>query len=149
MNPDFRALEGTWMGAVQHRDRELLDRILDDQFICTAWSSAGELTTRDEYLASVGSAEFGCCDVAIDGVNLFGDTAVVRCRLECDCVFGQNSWRASFLVTDVWIRRGELWKAVSRHASVPLGEWSAIMSLRKGVSSAAPIDSARGRAEGA
>jgi len=128
MNPDFNELERTWIAAVQRQDKNFLNSLLDDAFVCTAWSSAGDLTTRDEYLASVESAEFGCCDLTVDDVQLLGDSAIVRCRLLCNCFFGERSWQASFLITDVWIRRGSAWKAVSRHASVPLGDWPALLS---------------------
>jgi hypothetical protein len=108
MNPDFNELERTWIAAVQRQDKNFLNGLLDEAFVCTAWSSAGDLTTRDEYLASV------------------------RCRLQCNCFFGERSWQASFLITDVWIRRGSAWKAVSRHASVPLGDWPALLSKLPG-----------------
>jgi ketosteroid isomerase-like protein len=123
MNPDFYALERDWMAAVQGRDTEKLEQILDPQFVCTSWSSVGELTSRREYLGSVGSAEFGCFEIAVDHVQQLGDTAVVRCELRCDCLLQEGRWNAAFLMTDVWIRRGDRWRAVSRHASVPLGQW--------------------------
>jgi ketosteroid isomerase-like protein len=119
---DFHDLERRWMGAVQTRDREALQNILDDGFVCTSWSSRGELTSRQEYLTSVDSAEFGCFTVSVDYVQDLGDTAVVRSHLQCDCMLDKQCWHASFLVTDVWLRRGDAWKAISRHASLPLGE---------------------------
>lgn len=123
MNPDFFALERDWMAAVQRRDTEKLEEILDPQFVCTSWSSVGELTSRQEYLGSVGSAEFGCFDISVDHVQQLGETAIVRCALRCDCLLQEGQWNAEFLVTDVWIRVGDGWRAVSRHASVPLGHW--------------------------
>ena len=128
MNPDFHDLERTWMGAVQRRDAEALGRILDDQFVCTSWSSDGALTTREEYLNSMDSAAFGGCTVSLDQVQMLESTAVVRCRLECECMIADRGWNAVFLVTDVWVRRGATWKAVSRHASVPVGEWQTLMT---------------------
>jgi hypothetical protein len=128
MNPDFLELERAWITAVQRRDTEALDQLLDQRFVCTSWSSDGALTSRAEYLGGIDSAAFGCCNVVVDSVQSFADTAVVRCRLKCECMIDSRTWNATFLVTDVWSRRGLLWKAVSRHASVPLSEWSSFES---------------------
>lgn len=149
MNPDFQQLERSWIGAVQRQDKHFLAQVLDDAFVCTAWSSAGELTTREEYLASLDLVEFRCCSVELDHVQMLSDCAVVRCRLQCDCIFGERSWSASFLVTDVWAMRGSVWRALSRHASVPLADWPTILTLSspKVSESAPPVDTYR--AEGA
>ena len=128
MSTDFHQLERGWMAAVQQQNTSALEQLLDERFVCTAWSSRGELTTRSEYLASVTEAVFGCFEVRVDHQHVVGDTAIVRCLLQCDCMLGDHSWRATFLVTDVWVRRGPEWKAVSRHASVPLGQWPSLFS---------------------
>ena len=131
MNTELQHLERQWMRAVQQQDTAFLEQLLDNQFVCTAWSSGGELTQREEYLAGVNVAEFGCFDVAVDHVQTIGDTAVVRCRLQCECMLGEQRWNATFLVTDVWVRSEQSWKAVSRHASVPLGAWPGLMPQEK------------------
>ena len=129
MNPDFQELERSWIGAVQRQDKEFLAQVLDENFVCTAWSSAGELTSREEYLASLDSVEFRCCNVLVDHLQMLGESAVVRCRLHCDCIFGERSLSVSFLVTDLWVLRGSVWKALSRHASVLLADWPTILKL--------------------
>ena len=127
MSPDFQKLERTWIAAVQRQDTIALEQLLDANFVCTAWSSSGELTTRSEYLADVSAAEFGCFELSVDREQVVGDTAIVHCRLQCDCIIGDHSWRASFLVTDAWVLRGTSWRALSRHASVPLGQWPSLL----------------------
>lgn len=153
MNPDFFALERDWMAAVQRRDTDSLEHILDDQFVCTSWSSVGELTSRREYLGSVVSAQFGCFEVTVDHIQQLGDTAVVRCALRCECLLQEGRWNAAFLVTDVWIRRGDRWRAVSRHASVPLGQWPLESLVAAGESLNAEVPrkfaARNGRSEGA
>jgi len=148
MSPDFSQLERKWMSAVQTRDAATLEQMLDESFVCTAWSSTGELTSRAEYIGSVDAAEFGGCHVDVYHVQQLDSIAIVRCLLTCDCTFGQRSWSASFLVTDVWVRQGKSWRAVSRHASIPLGQWPAMNAQRAGTFDAADPEKRR-CAEGA
>src|SRR3954449_8673327 len=151
MNTDFHQLERTWMAAVQQQDTTFLEQLLDARFVCTAWSSTGELTAREEYLTAVRAAEFGCCDVTTDHVEELGDTAIVRCRLQCECMVEERPWSALFLVTDVWQRSGGNWQAVSRHASVPFGQAATLFSRgsQRGNESVPRTAGPNTRAEGA
>ena len=52
-------------------------------------------------------------------IDVFGDAAVVRSRLTQVATVDDQRWDATFMLTDVWIRRDDRWQVVARHSSSP------------------------------
>jgi SnoaL-like domain len=115
----FSNLESNWLEAVRKRDISTLDGLLDESFVCTPWSSNGELLLRSEYLNEVKRTQFQSCGVEVLNVQMLESFAIVNCRVDCEYALGNSGWKAHFLVTDVWVRKGEDWKILNRHASIP------------------------------
>jgi hypothetical protein len=52
-------------------------------------------------------------------VQIFGNAAVVKSRLSQVASVGGAPWNATFMLTDVWVRRDGRWQVVARHSSTP------------------------------
>lgn len=96
-----------------------LDVLLDRDFLCTSWASAGELINKEQYLAAVQNEDIKNCRAHDFCVQHAGDTVVVKCKMSCE--FGQRGICSELLVTDTWVLRRNRWKVLARHTSVPFG----------------------------
>lgn len=119
MTETFAEFERAWITAVQQRDLPSLDLLLDDEFLYTSWASSGELITKAQYLAAVEREELLNCRARDFSVQHAGDTVVVKCRMDCE--FPNRGICSELLVTDTWVRRGNRWKVLARHTSLPYG----------------------------
>jgi hypothetical protein len=114
MHTQFEELESEWLRALQNDDSETLDRLLDSAFVCTPWSPDGNLLLKDEYLRDVRHARFKDCGVNPIHVLTIGQFAIVRCRVSCEYFAGDRTWTVEMLLTDIWVQREGLWKALNR-----------------------------------
>jgi ketosteroid isomerase-like protein len=116
---EIMALQHAWMKAVMAHDDIALKEILADEFTLTSVHSSGELMTKAEYLNSFGKVKnslFSFRDVVI---RIYGEMAVVNSRFHQQYSGDSKESAGEFLMTDVWLKRGGRWQAVSRHASRP------------------------------
>ena len=114
MHAQFQELESEWLRALQNDDSETLDRLLDFAFVCTSWSSDGNLLLTDEYLREVKRVRFMDCGVNPIDIQSIGRFAIVRCQLSCEYFAGDRKWTVEMLLTDIWVNRGGRWKALNR-----------------------------------
>ena len=112
-------LERAWMLAWIDKDRVTCEAILDEEFLLT--SARGELVSRSDWLINAigpfDGKSFEWLDIK---VRLFGDTAIVHAKTRQQATVHGQDWSGVFLITDVWVRRGDSWKVVSRHGTGPL-----------------------------
>lgn len=111
-------LQVAWMDAWQRQDRQALEAILAPEFALTS-ARTDQLVDRAEWLGMldrVKNESFLYSDFRID---VFGDAAVVRSRLTQVATVDDQRWDATFMLTDVWIRRDDRWQVVARHSSSP------------------------------
>lgn len=109
-----------WLDAARRRDRATLDRILADDFLISGWQPEGRLADKQYYIDDClkpvdiqeGSYKFDRWKV-----RRYGETAVVNCILEIHAIVDDAKWGGVVLITDVWVREGELWRIVTRHTS--------------------------------
>ena len=109
-----------WLDAARRRDRATLDRILADDFLISGWQPDGRLADKQYYIEDClkpvdiqeGSYKYDRWQV-----RRYGETAVVNCILEIHAIVGGAKWGGVVLITDVWVREGELWRVVTRHTS--------------------------------
>lgn len=97
-----------WLHASMTRDKAVLTRILADDFIDTSYR--GTLRTKADVLAA--SAAPGTSQhLASLKVRFYGDTAIMT---GVNHVVGPNkAWTADVRFTDVYVKRGGRWQAVS------------------------------------
>ncbi len=111
-------LQVAWMDAWQRQDRQALEAILAPEFALTS-ARTDQLVDRAGWLGMldrVKNESFQYSDFRID---VFGDAAVVRSRLTQVATVDDQRWDATFMLTDVWIRRDDRWQVVARHSSSP------------------------------
>jgi hypothetical protein len=113
------AREREWVRAIQFRDTESLNDVLDDEFTLISWASGGEKLTKADYIADLNGVELISCAIRDCITQIFDSTAVVRCLLVWQARVAGQTWNSEFLITDVWVRRREKWRVVARHASLP------------------------------
>ncbi len=118
MTGTFAEFEKVWISAVQQGDIKSLDVLLDDEFLCTSWTSDGDLVNKGQYLAAVEREQITSCNAHDFTIQHAGDTVIVKCKMTCE--FANRGLSFELLVTDTWIRRSNRWTVLSRHTSLPL-----------------------------
>ena len=113
----FLDLETQWMTAWKNKDVLTVRKILSDDFTLTSSLSSGGLVDKEDWIAKL--AIYDCKDFRIDKmqVRVYDKTAVVNSWFHQDASANGKDWSGDFLITDVWIMKGEYWQVVARHAS--------------------------------
>jgi ketosteroid isomerase-like protein len=109
----LQRLNRDYIASVQDGDVGRFDDILADEFYCS--NPDGSLVDRAGFLAQtarpVAIRELRADDVLI---RMFGDTAIIHGRTSYTLADGRSAFGR---YTDVWVRRGATWKAVSAHVT--------------------------------
>ena len=107
-----------WAEAVRDRDVAWLEDFLAPEFRLVTGRAGAEWRGRDDYLTITRDRyvveRFGFTEI---DVHEYGDTAVVRSRYEQSGSMDGADRTQAFLMTDVLVRRGGRWQAVTRHIS--------------------------------
>ena len=127
MHPDpmteLPKLEREWMSAWMSKDIETCDRILDDEFLLS--SARGMLMPKAGWLVNA-KGQFNC--ESFEWLEIlvrpFDHFAIVHSRTRQRASVGAQDWSGVFMLTDVWVVRGDAWRVVSRHGTGPLPEGS-------------------------
>jgi len=108
----LKDLELQWNEAFKNRDRDALDRILDDQFIFT--DDDGQVSNKTQYIDSVMQAikveSYKLDDVT---VRVYGDTCVVAGRWTGKLTVDGKDASGEFRYTDTFVRRPGGWRVVA------------------------------------
>ena len=120
----FHQRELTWMDALADKNAKVLETILAPEFsIIGATSTLDDpVGSRQNWLSIGLKRPFPKHEIKILRVTTVGDTAVVQAVLSATyppSPFAPEGGPISFLVTDTWVKRGNDWQVVARHASFP------------------------------
>jgi ketosteroid isomerase-like protein len=115
---EVRELEERFMDAVAKRDLDFLDRHLGEEFTLTTGRPGHETRGRAEWLEVTATA-YEIRSFRFDELEVldYGDVAVVRCRYSQEAAMGGEDRSQTYLMTDVWHRRDDAVRLVSRHIS--------------------------------
>jgi FKBP-type peptidyl-prolyl cis-trans isomerase len=106
--------EHQWAEAFKNRDREALNRILDDAFVFT--DDEGRTVGKSEYVTTALQAtkveSYKLDDIT---VKVFGDTCVVAGRWSGKQTVEGKDASGAFKFTDTFIKRLGRWRAVASH----------------------------------
>jgi ketosteroid isomerase-like protein len=109
----LQALNRDYINAVQNGDVRRFDEILAADFYCS--NPDGSLVDRAAFLEQTGRPvtirDLQAEDVLI---RRFGDVAIIHARTRYTLPDGR---RGAGRYTDVWVRQGENWRAVSAHVT--------------------------------
>ena len=121
MSDDERVLielQNEWMAAWQRLDYGRLEDILAPEFTLTS-ARTDQLVDRAEWLRLLDTTRGESFEYSDFHIQVFDDAAVVKSRLSQVATVGGKPWNATFMLTDVWIRRAGRWQVVARHSSAP------------------------------
>ena len=120
IEPQIIKLENEWIEAIARRDAELLEHLLGDHFTIAGWLPNGQIADRSLYLADcLTPVEVTDASYSFEQwrIQVHGRVCVVNFLLDSRAkVFGKP-WGGRFLLTDVWLKEGGRWRAVTRHTS--------------------------------
>jgi len=113
----FLDLETQWMTAWKNKDVATVRKILSDDFTLTSSLSSGGLVDKEGWIAKL--AVYDCKAFRFDKiqVRVYDNTAVVNSWFHQDATANVKDWSGNFLITDIWVKKGEYWQVVARHAS--------------------------------
>jgi ketosteroid isomerase-like protein len=118
LEQELIGLENEWMDAVRRRDMEFLERLLADEFTLTTGRPGAEVRSRREYLEIARDRYLiECFDYEELDVHVYGDAALIRSRYRQRARMDDLDRTTTYLMTDVWARRGGCWQVVTRHVS--------------------------------
>ena len=111
---ELARLEREWVDAEANRDSAALDRILDDQFICTFLT--GKPIGKSDFIKSeTRPGPKGTQDLSDETMIVSGDTAIV---VNTDTLHGVRNgtpYSETARITATYIKRGGHWRALAEH----------------------------------
>lgn len=112
------ALENQMLEALKMRDAATLKKLLADDFLLAGINIPGTKVDKVRYIDwAVKSYELKNYVLDKSIVRAFPTTAIVTYNIKRQANIGTVSADGEFTVTDVWIKRGEQWLAISHHIS--------------------------------
>jgi ketosteroid isomerase-like protein len=106
--------ERIWTEAIKNRDRQVLDRLLADDFIFT--DDEGNVYDKEQYISTiVDLIRVASYTVDQTAIHVHGDTAIVVGRWTgTQTIDGQDA-SGAFRFTDTFVRRPDGWQGVASH----------------------------------
>lgn len=112
------ALEKNLMEALKTRDSAALKNLLADDFLLAGINIAGTKSDKIRYIDwAVKNLELKTYILDKTVVRAFPTTAIVTYSYKRQANIGATPSDGEFTVTDVWVKRGERWLAISHHIS--------------------------------
>ena len=113
----FLDLETQWMTAWKNKDVVTVRKILSDDFTLTSSLSSGGLVDKEDWIAKL--EMYDCKEFRFDKiqVRVYDNTSVVNIWFHQVASANGKDWSGDFLITDVWVKKGEYWQVVARHGS--------------------------------
>lgn len=112
-------LQTRFMEALKKRDAATLNYLLADDFAPTEISATDSQTDKNRFIqAALKNTDLKSFVVEKTTVRSYRTAAVVTVRYKQQSgAAGAAASDSGFISTDVWVKRGKLWQAVSHHVS--------------------------------
>jgi ketosteroid isomerase-like protein len=108
----LKVAEHQWTEAFKNRDKDALNRILDDRFIFT--DDKGQVFSKTEYIdAAMQAIKVESYSLDDMTVRVFGDSAVVAGRWAGKLTIDGKNASGAFRYTDTFVKRLGRWRAVA------------------------------------
>jgi ketosteroid isomerase-like protein len=106
-----------WLDALVAKDFAAIDRVVADDYLITV--SDGRVLNKEQDLAPVRDAQLKFASARVEDlkVRVFGDTAIATGTGIYNVTYGGRGGETRERFTDVWIKRGGRWQAVSSHST--------------------------------
>lgn len=118
---DLTVQERIWTEAIKNRDRQVLDRLLADDFIFT--DDEGNVYDKEQYISAiVDLIRVASYTVDQTAVHVYGDTGIVAGRWTGTQTIEGKDASGAFRFTDTFVRRPGGWQGVASHDTrIPAG----------------------------
>jgi hypothetical protein len=111
-------LERRLMEAIKQRDSVALKHLLADDFMPAGSNITGAQSDKTRFIEwSLKNLELKSYVVEKATVRVYQTTAVVTVHYKQQAVIAGSPSEGNFIATDVWVKRGKRWQAVSHHVS--------------------------------
>lgn len=111
-------LEQRLMEALKQRDSAALKHLLADDFMLAGVNIPGSQPDKTRFIEwAQKKLELKSYNVQKTTVRVYPTTAVVTTNYKRQASIAGSPTDGDFIVTDVWVKRGKLWQAVSHHIS--------------------------------
>ncbi len=111
-------LELRLMEALKQRDSVALKYLLADSFMPAGLNITESQSDKTSFIEwAVKKLELKSYTVEKTTVRVYPTTAVVTVRYKRQATIAGSPSNGDFITTDVWVKRGKLWQAVSHHIS--------------------------------
>src|SRR6266567_3758181 len=108
----LKVAEHQWTEAFKNRDKDALNRILDDRFVFT--DDKGQVFSKTQYVdAAVQAIKVASYSLDDMTVRVFGDAAVVAGRWAGKLTIDGKDASGAFRYTDTFVKRLGRWRAVA------------------------------------
>jgi len=106
------AIAQAWAAAIVSNDAARIARFLADEWVIVSDSGIG---TREQFLSLVASGDLthAAMDLVSEPrVRVYGETAVVTCRITNTAHYAERRFEADEWTTDVFVKRQDRWRCV-------------------------------------
>lgn len=111
-------LEQKLMEALKGRDSVALKSLLADDFVPVGVNITAAQPDKTRFIEwSLKNSEMKSAAVEKTTVRVYQSTAVVTVQYKQPAAVGGAAADGNFIATDIWVRRGKQWQAVSHHVS--------------------------------
>jgi len=111
-------LQQRLMEALKQRDAVALNHLLADDFMPAGVSITAAQPDKTRFIeSSLKNSELKSYTLEKITVRVYQTTAVVTVRYKQPAVVAGSPAGGDFIATDVWVKRGKRWQAVSHHVS--------------------------------
>ncbi len=114
MADGLRETLDAWARAVVENDRAAAEQLLAESFVLTSAGGVAPRVERADWLASLPSIESESLDVLEYEERTFGDVGVTNTLQRWSAQRGDRDLSGDYAITDVFERRGGLWRAAWR-----------------------------------
>jgi ketosteroid isomerase-like protein len=109
-----RQSETEWVTAIVHKDTATIERLLAPDFIGT---TNDVRYGKAEAINDVKTGVHDILEMADVQIRVYGDTAVVTFDQNERSRHGEEDFSGHYMFTNVWVKQGGRWVAVSSHGS--------------------------------
>lgn len=118
---DIVELEKQWAATIQRQDATQMNQFLGDgYFLAIAVQGQPlQIVPRTAWLEALKVYVTESFEVDDIRVQVYGDTAVVFMLFTQKATVGGRDRSAQFVITDIWVKRENVWRVAERHSSRP------------------------------
>jgi ketosteroid isomerase-like protein len=128
---EILSASGEWAAAMVANDADAIGSFMADEWIMV---SERGISTKEHFLSFVRSGALTHSSFDLVGeprVDVYGDTAIVTCRVTNTAHFNGQRFDADEWTTDVLVKRDGRWRGVHSHITSVNKEFEAAMMRRR------------------